>query len=66
MLRDEKAWIAQARLEEDGSLAFKEGIEVLENLLASSIPKETALLANYRTRLTQRHGYRISWRSRQR
>ena len=42
-----EAWIAQARLEDDGSLAFKEGIEVLENLLASSIPKETALLANY-------------------
>ena len=42
-----EAWIAQARLGDDGSLAFKEGIEVLENLLASSIPKETALLANY-------------------
>ena len=42
-----EAWIAQARLEDDGSLAFKEGIEVLENLLASLIPKETALLANY-------------------
>ena len=42
-----EAWIAQARLEDDNSLAFKEGIEVLENLLASSIPKETALLANY-------------------
>ena len=42
-----EAWIAQARLEDDGSLAFKEGIEVLENLLASSIPEETALLANY-------------------
>ena len=42
-----EAWIAQARLEDDGSLAFKQGIEVLENLLASSIPKETALLANY-------------------
>ena len=42
-----EAWIAQARLEDDGSLAFKEGIEVLENLLALLIPKETALLANY-------------------
>ena len=41
------AWIAQARLEDDDSLAFKEGIENLENLLASLIPEETALLANY-------------------
>ena len=42
-----EAWIAQARLEDDGSLAFKEGIENLENLLASLIPEETALLRNY-------------------
>ena len=42
-----EAWIAQARLEHDGSLAFKQGIENLENLLASLIPEETALLANY-------------------
>ena len=42
-----ETWIAQARLEDDGSLAFKQGIEVLENLLASLIPEETALLANY-------------------
>ena len=42
-----EAWIAQARLEDDGSLAFKQGIENLENLLASLIPGETALLANY-------------------
>ena len=42
-----EAWIAQARLEDDGSLAFKEGIENLEKLLASLMPKETALLANY-------------------
>ena len=41
------AWIAQARLEDDGSLAFKQSIENLENLLASLIPEETALLANY-------------------
>ena len=41
------AWIAQARLEDDGSLAFKQGIENLENLLASLIPEETALLHNY-------------------
>ena len=42
-----KAWIAQARLEDDGSLAFKQGIENLEKLLASLIPEETALLRNY-------------------
>ena len=42
-----EAWIAQARLEDDGSLVFKQGIEFLENLLASLIPKETALLRNY-------------------
>ena len=37
----------QARLEDDGSLVFKQGIEFLKNLLASLIPKETALLHNY-------------------
>ena len=42
-----EAWIAQARLEDDGSLAFKQGIENLESLLASLIPEETALLHNY-------------------
>ncbi len=42
-----EAWIAQARLENDGSITFKQGIENLENLLASLIPEETALLANY-------------------
>ena len=42
-----EAWIAKARLEDDGSLVFKQGIELLENLLASLIPKETVLLANY-------------------
>ena len=42
-----EAWIAQARLEDDGSIVFKQGIEILENLLASLIPEKTALLANY-------------------
>ena len=42
-----EAWIAQARLEDDGSLAFRQGIENLERLLASLIPEETALLRNY-------------------
>ena len=42
-----EAWIAQAELEDDGSHPFKQGIENLQNLLASLIPEETALLANY-------------------
>ena len=42
-----EGWIAQARSEDDGSLVFKQGIENLENLLASLIPDETALLSNY-------------------
>ena len=42
-----EGWIAQARLEDDGSLAFKQGIEILERLLATLVPEETALLHNY-------------------
>ena len=42
-----EVWIAQARLEDDGSLAFKQGIENLQNLLASLIPEKTALHRNY-------------------
>ena len=42
-----EAWIAQARLEDDGSFAFKQGIENLEALLRLLIPEETALLPNY-------------------
>ena len=42
-----ETWIAQARLEDDGAIAFKQGIENLQNLLASLIPEETALLRNY-------------------
>ena len=42
-----ETWIEQARLEDDGSLAFKQGIENLERLLASLIPEATALLHNY-------------------
>ena len=42
-----EAWIAQARLEDDGSLAFKQGIANLQHLLASLIPEETALHRNY-------------------
>ena len=43
-----EAWIAGARLADDGSIAFRQGIANLQNLLASLIiPQETALLANY-------------------
>ena len=42
-----EVWIAHARLEDDGSVAFKQGIENLQNLLASLIPEETVLLRNY-------------------
>ena len=42
-----QAWIAQARLEDDGSAVFRQGIENLKQLLASLIPEKTALLANY-------------------
>ena len=43
-----EAWIAEARLVDDGSIAFRQGIANLENLLASLIiPQETALHANY-------------------
>ena len=42
-----EAWIAGARLADDGSIAFRQGIQNLEALLASMIPQETALLANY-------------------
>ena len=43
-----EAWIAEARLADDGSIAFRQGIANLENLIASLIvPQETALHANY-------------------
>ncbi len=42
-----EAWIALARLQDDGSIAFRQAIANLEVLLASMIPSETALLPNY-------------------
>ena len=42
-----QAWITQARIENDGSLAFQQGIESLQRLLALLLPEETALLPNY-------------------
>ena len=42
-----KGWIDQARVEDDGSLVFRQGIAKLEYLLTLIIPEETALLHNY-------------------
>ena len=43
-----ESWIEMARLEDDGSIVFRQGIANLQNLLTLLvIPKETALLANY-------------------
>ena len=42
-----QTWLALARVENDGSVVFRQGIANLESLLASLLPKETALLANY-------------------
>ena len=42
-----QAWIEQAQIEDDGSIAFREGIAFLQSLLALLIPEETALLPNY-------------------
>ena len=42
-----ESWIVQARLMDDGSIAFRQAIANLQNLLASLIPQETALRPNY-------------------
>ena len=42
-----EAWIAQARLADDGSIVFRQGIKNLEALLATLIPQETSLQPNY-------------------
>ena len=42
-----QTWIEQAHVEDDGSIAFQQGIANLQNLLALLIPEETALLPNY-------------------
>ena len=42
-----QAWIEHAQVEDDGSVAFQEGIAYLQSLLALFLPKETALLPNY-------------------
>ena len=40
-------WLTEARLANDGSLAFQQGILALERLMNTTIPMETVLLANY-------------------
>ena len=42
-----QTWLALARLRDDGSIAFQRGIENLEQILATMIPKQTQLLVNY-------------------
>ena len=42
-----QTWIAQAEVENDGSLVFQQGIANLQRLLAALLPEKTALLANY-------------------
>ena len=42
-----QSWIARAHAENDGSLAFQQGIANLQHLLALMVPKKTALFANY-------------------
>ena len=42
-----QAWIAEAQIENDGSIVFQQGIANLERLLTLFIPEKTTLLANY-------------------
>ena len=42
-----QAWIEHAQVEDDGSIAFQQGIANLQRILASLIPEETVLLPNY-------------------
>ena len=42
-----RAWITQAQIENDGSLAFRQGIANLKRLLAALLPERTDVLANY-------------------
>ena len=42
-----QGWIDHARLEDDGTAAFREGIAKLQYLLTLIIPEKTALLHNY-------------------
>ncbi len=42
-----QAWIAEAEAKNDDSIAFRQGIENLQRLLASLLPEKTVLLPNY-------------------
>jgi len=42
-----QTWIRLAELEDDGTLAFQEGMANLKKIFAALMPQETALLANY-------------------
>ncbi|MDE0481420.1 MAG: leucine-rich repeat domain-containing protein [Candidatus Poribacteria bacterium] len=43
-----QSWIKQAQLEDDGSIAFRQGIANLQRLLETiAVPEKTALLVNY-------------------
>ena len=55
-----RAWIAQAQAQNNGSLAFQQGIANLQRLLVLLIPKRRRCLRTIRTRLTRRHGYLTS------
>ncbi len=44
---DVQQWLAQARRLDSANPAYRRGIAVLQQLLASLTPKQTALLANY-------------------
>ena len=42
-----EAWIVQAQIVNDGSVAFQQGIANLQRILSRLCPEKTALLANY-------------------
>ena len=42
-----KKWLTEARLADDGSDIFRQGIAILEQLSGTAVPTETALLPNY-------------------
>ena len=52
-------WIDMAHAADDGSLAFRQGIANLKQLLAAMVPDKTALLTNYPNPSTRRHGFHI-------
>ena len=42
-----QTWIERAHIEDDGSIAFQQGIASLQRLLKSLVPEKTTLLTNY-------------------